>query len=82
MKKMNKMNKILTSKIGKSVLILIASIGVFFTIDYFTVSQEASAVVCEVGPCPCGKVLKKSGAYMQSVGKQDTISGCVWPNQL
>lgn len=46
---MKKMNKILTSKIGKSVLILIASIGVFFTIDYFTVSQEASAVVCEVG---------------------------------
>lgn len=79
---MKKMSKIFNGKIGKSLLILIASIGVFFTIDYFTTSQEASAVVCEVGPCPCGKVYKKSGLIWSPGARQDSVGSCVWPNQL
>lgn len=63
-------------------MLKIRIVSVAFSAEYFFTEQKAEAVVCEVGPCPCGKVYKKSAAMWSPGAKQDTVGSCVWPNQL
>ncbi|MFV8806518.1 hypothetical protein ACNMZ4_09825 [Aerococcus urinaeequi] len=76
------MKKISIKNITKKLLILFAAIGFIFSIDYFSDVKEASAVVCEVSHCPCGKVYKKSAAMWSPGAVQDTVGSCVWPWQV
>lgn len=76
------MKKDMKKKLIQNLLIIFSIVSVAFSAEYFFTEQKAEAVTCEVSPCPCGKVYKKSAAMWSPGAKQDTVGSCVWPNQL